>query len=229
MFGSESHDIIIVLWLQYYYSNITPPLDCIFHKTFILTLNTSTLWTLGTCWHRYPDDYLIMIGITGKSSQLRMKPIEKHWLLWLSISFNIFVSSRCIDAHPGDRPPQRRQSLRQWQLCPKRGALRADRLLCCLLHPAGHHGGDVLPHHTGSPACVCLQNVFLKSFCLLYLVTLCCLAAPPGAPETGHCLLVRGQDFLPAAFAHTSKYTTASILYLPPSSDQHTFLVRPTR
>lgn len=56
---------------------------------------------------------------------------------------------RRVHADPGDRPPQRGQGLRQRQLCPQRGALHADRLLRGLLHPAGHHGGDLLPHHTG--------------------------------------------------------------------------------
>lgn len=42
-----------------------------------------------------------------------------------------------------------------------------------------------------------------------------------GAPEAGHCLPLRGKDFLPAAFAHTSndKYIAASTQHLSRSSD----------
>ena len=58
-----------------------------------------------------------------------------------------------------------------------------------------------------------------------------CSVSSPGAPEAGHCLPVRGKDFLPAAFAHTSndKYITASGQHRPPPSDQHTLTFRLTR
>ncbi|KAM9717977.1 5-hydroxytryptamine (serotonin) receptor 2C, G protein-coupled-like 1 isoform 1-T3 [Menidia menidia] len=58
---------------------------------------------------------------------------------------------RRVNAYSSHRAPQRRQGLRQRQLRAERGALHAGRFLCGLLHPAGHHGGDVLPDHTGAP------------------------------------------------------------------------------
>lgn len=66
---------------------------------------------------------------------------------------NSLCLSRCVNAHPSDRPPQRGQGLRQRQLCSQRGAFHTDRLFRGLLYPIGHHGGDILPHHTGNGAC----------------------------------------------------------------------------
>lgn len=155
-----------------------------------------------------------------------MKNIDSFSTQSLSLSLS---PSRCVDANPSDRPPQRGQGLRQWQLCPQRGTLHADWLLRGLLHPTGHHGGDILPHHTGSGVCVCLPNTlcpyftFFSFFFFLLHSQPSSLPSLPGAPEAGHCLPVRGKDFLPAAFAHTSidKHVTASNQHLPPSSDQH--------
>lgn len=156
---------------------------------------------------------------TSKISEPTNASQLKENFLWTSTVFThrVFLpTSRCVDAYPSDRPPQRGQGLRQWQLCPQRGALHADWLLCGLLHPTGHHGGDILPHHTGT-----------RSFSVRHIKYLCLLSSclysvfPSGAPEAGHCLPVWGKGFLPAAFARTSndKHVTASEHHLPPSSD----------
>lgn len=101
---------------------------------------------------------------------------RKHWFpLTRPLSVSL---CRCIDAHPGDRPPQRGQGLRQRQLCPQRGALRADWLLRGLLHPTGHHGGDVLPHHTGILVCVPPPHVPTLPFLLFITLTSSIIFAP---------------------------------------------------
>lgn len=85
---------------------------------------------------------------------------------------------RRVNAHSSDWPAQQGQGLRQRQLCPQRGALRADWLLCGLFHPARNHGGDILPHHTGRAffSCLCdcssLQHASVV-MSLLYCLHLC--------------------------------------------------------
>lgn len=75
---------------------------------------------------------------------------------------------RRVNAHSSDWPAQQGQGLRQRQLCPQRGALRADWLLCGLFHPTRNHGGDILPHHTG-------RAFFFVFVRLLFFATcICC-------------------------------------------------------
>lgn len=109
--------------------------------------------------------YISLLGINRSNHEAKIQMFFQQ--NWKEIHFNISVLlCRCVNANSSDRSPQWGQGLCQRQLCPKWGTLHADWFLRGLLHPIGHHGGDLLPHRTGLPACVCVfhPSVFLCSF-----------------------------------------------------------------